>query len=256
MKEVNQVYETNDYSKFKTLEGNRSVNKLHVKRLRDSFSRSYLQSPIIINENDEIIDGQHRFLAAKHLGLPINYIICKGYGLEEVQILNTNMKNWTKHDYLNAFCDLGYPEYLRFRHFMRKFPDFGITSCETMLTGELGRRNIQASKDNDFIDSKSRKYAARDFEEGNLIINDYNYAVECGHKILQIKPFYDGFNRKVFVVAMMGIFRIEEYNHDQLISKLENQPSALQHCSNVTQYKLMIEEIYNYRSRNKISLRF
>ena len=73
---VNQVNSTNDYLKFKTLKGNRNVNKLHVRRLKESFKEAYLLSPIIVNQNFEIIDGQHRFEAAKSMELPINFIIC------------------------------------------------------------------------------------------------------------------------------------------------------------------------------------
>jgi hypothetical protein len=39
-------------------------------------------SPIIINKYYEIIDGQHRFDALQKLGLPIQFIICKEYGLK------------------------------------------------------------------------------------------------------------------------------------------------------------------------------
>jgi len=106
MKVVNEVKETNDYSMFRTLEGNRHLNKLHVKRLKESFQKAYLLSPIIVNEKFEIIDGQHRFEAAKQLGVPINFLIAPKYGLKEAQMLNENMKNWKKEDYLNAYCDL------------------------------------------------------------------------------------------------------------------------------------------------------
>lgn len=79
MKIVNQVNQTNDYNLFKSLKGNRNVNKLHVQRLKESFKGDYLMSPIIVNQNYEIIDGQHRFNAAKDLSLPVNFIICNDY---------------------------------------------------------------------------------------------------------------------------------------------------------------------------------
>jgi len=119
MKVVNQVLTTNDYSLFKIIKGNRDVNKLHIKRLVDSFRDEYLLTPLIVNQNYEIIDGQHRFHAAKELGLSINFIICNDYSLKQVQLLNTNMKNWKKIDYLNTFCDLGYEHYLKFRNFLQ-----------------------------------------------------------------------------------------------------------------------------------------
>lgn len=253
MKTVNQVLMTNDYSMFAQIEGNRVVNKLHVERLKTSFQKNYLMSPIIVNQNYEIIDGQHRFNAAKVLGLPINFIVINGYGLREVQTLNTNMKNWKKEDYLHAYCDLGYEEYLKMRQFMCDFPDFGIAVSEQILTNSVGGVNNRgyAAK----IDGKEAG-RLRNFQEGEFRVAVLDLAYENAEKIMMIKQYYDGFNRSVFVASMIGMFKHENYNHSQFIQKLKNNPSALSHCSNVTQYKILIEEIYNFRSREKVSLRF
>ena len=48
----------------------------------------------------------------------------------------------------------------------------------------------------------------------------------------------------------------EEFDLKTFIRKLELQPSALSDCSNRTQYKMLIEDIYNYKSRNKVNLRY
>ncbi len=255
MKTVNQVKETNDYSMFSTLEGNRHVNKLHVNRLKESFKTAYLFSPILVNQKNQIIDGQHRFEAAKALELPINYIVCDNYGLKEVQILNTNMKNWKKEDYLKAYCDLKYPEYLKFRNFMRRYNDFGFAACEAILTGMLSVKQRTDSK-GEFTSNNSGKYTIKYFEQGDLAIPNYDYSVECAEKIMMIKHHYDGYNKPTFVRAMLGIFRIEHYNHAKFIERLNANPNTMQHCVNITQYKLLIEEIYNFRSREKVSLRF
>jgi hypothetical protein len=260
IKTVNQVFQTEDYSLFKSLDGNRHVNSLHVRRLKDSFKGSYLFSPILVNEKYEIIDGQHRFEAAKELNLPIVFIVVHNYGLKEVQILNENMKNWTKADYLSAYCDLKHPEYLKFRNFMRQFPDFGIVSCEMMLTGltAAAMSSGKSKYDRELVSQTNKKgeYRVRYFQEGDLVIPSYENAVEIANKILMIKPYYDGFNRVTFVRAMMGIFNIEYYDHTQLIDRIKTNPKFLQHCGNVTQTRLMIEELYNFRSREKVSLRY
>lgn len=258
MKVVNQVNETNDYSMFRTLEGNRHVNKLHIKRLKDSFQKAYLLSPIIVNEKFEIIDGQHRFEAAKQLGLPVNFLIAPNYGLKEVQMLNENMKNWKNEDYLNAYCDLKYPEYLKFRIFMRRFPEFGMQSCETILTNQLSSNTQSNSNCKDLISETNKRgsFTRRYFQEGELKIPDYDKSVENAEKIMMIKPYYDGFNRATFVRAMIGIFRIDYFNHEKLLARLKANQTALKHCANVTEYKLLIENTYNFRSKNKVSLRF
>jgi len=256
MKTVNQVYATTDYSMFKELQGNRTVNALHVRRLRESFKSAYLLSPIIVNEDYEIIDGQHRFAAAKELLLPVNYIVCAGYKLQEVQLLNTNMKNWKSDDYLKAYCDLKYPQYLKFREFMQMFPDFGFASCETILSNLATPHLNLKSKELISETNTTGTYMVRSFEEGNLNIPNFQKSVETAKKIQQIKPYYDGYNRATFVRAMIGLFKIDHYSHQKMIDRLEANPTFMQHCSNVGQYKAMLEEIYNFRSRQKVTLRF
>ena len=50
-----QVHTTKDYSLFKTLNGNRDVNHLHLSRLKESMSKNHLTTIIMVNENFEII---------------------------------------------------------------------------------------------------------------------------------------------------------------------------------------------------------
>lgn len=257
LKVVAQVMETTDYSIFKPTVGNRNVNKLHVKRLKDSFKDTYLMAPAIVNQNFEMIDGNHRKEAAQSMGLPFRFIICNDYGLREIQILNENMKNWSKLDYLNAYCELMKPEYLRFRKFMNMFPDFGLQVCETILTDKASGNHTSAT----LVELKgvinvSGSYAIRYFQEGDLVIPNYEKSIENAEKILMIKPYYDGYNRPVFVRAMIGVFKVNEYNHARFLNRLKANQTLLQHCSNVSQYKLLIEDIYNFRSRDKVTLRF
>lgn len=254
---VNQVNSTNDYSLFKTLQGNRNVNELHVRRLKESFKEAYLLTPIVVNQSYEIIDGQHRFEAAKEMGLPINFIICNDYSLKEVQLLNNNMKNWKKEDYLKAFCDLGYEQYHKFREFMGLFPELNLQGCEIILTDRLWTSTVSKTDSNlKGIINASGSYSVNYFQEGKLAIADFDKAVENAEKIMMIKPHYDGFNRAVFIRAMIGIFKLEYYSHAKFLQRLAANPNMMRHCANVGQYKLLIEDIYNYRSRDNVSLRF
>ena len=109
----NRIYRTSDYEKFSSLEGNREVNLPHLKRLKKSIAELDLteSSPILINEKFEIIDGQHRFEVCKYLKKPIYYLIKRGYGLKEIQILNGDSRNWKVEDYIKGYCELGKEEF-------------------------------------------------------------------------------------------------------------------------------------------------
>jgi len=255
-KKVTEVLKTSDYDKFTILNGNRGINQMHVRNLRKSFQNSYLLCPILVNEKFEIIDGQHRFLAAKELNYPIFYIQVVDYGLEEVKTLNTNAINWQKEDYLAAYCDLGFEEYIKFRKFRNEFPEFGIRGCEVILTGRL-----KASSDSTLVELMSNtnprgRYYRHYFENGELVIPDYDKSVENARKLMEVKKYYSGFNRYTFVCAMIGIFRINQYDHKTFIKRLAANQTLMFNCMTVTQYKYVIETIYNSKSHEKISLRF
>ena len=240
-----QVYKTTDYDKFKIVNGNRDINEVHVKRLIQSFQNNHLVSIITVNEKFQIIDGQHRFLASKEKQLPLYYVILKGYGLEEVQVLNTNSSNWKKVDHLKSYCDLGYASYIQMQKFMDDFPEFGIKVTEMLLSNKV-----------EGVNSQKANGRMRSFEEGKLEIPNLRLSYANAKKIMMFKPLYEGFNRAAFVSAMIGIFKNPNYNHDEMIAKIKKNPTMMKDCSNSTQYKAMLEEIYNLRRRDKVNLKY
>ncbi len=237
MTSISQVYTTKDYFLFKSIDGNRSLNLLHLNSLKESMKDKYLFTVIIVNENHEIIDGQHRFEAAKSLGLPLNYVVCKGYGLPEVHRFNQNSKTWTMDDYLTGYCDMEVPEYLRYKAFKDAY-GFGHTESLSLLGHSYNGKGYRA------------------FFNGDLKIKNYKKACENAEKLLMLAPYYEGYKRRSFVLAILSLFLNPNFEFTELISKLKLQPTALQDCTSVEAYKILIEEIYNYRRREKVNLRF
>ena len=145
VKHSNQVHTTTDYFLFKSIEGNRNKNLLHINRLKKSMSENYLFTIIIVNEKYEIVDGQHRFDVIQELKLPLNYVVCKGYGLTEVHILNQNSKTWNADDYLDGYCRLKYTHYLKYSEFKERY-GFGHVECMTILGGYTSNPGIDRTK--------------------------------------------------------------------------------------------------------------
>lgn len=236
-KSISQVHTTTDYFLFKPIGGNRNKNLLHINRLKKSMAENYLFTVIIVNEKLEIIDGQHRFDVIQELGLPLHYIICKGYGLNEVHILNANSRNWGKDDYLEGYCNLGYKDYIVYRDFKEKY-DIGHDQCELLLTGAFkGPRSSN-------------------FYNGEFKVTKLSEGTKMIEQILLIEPYYLGAKRKTFITAMVSLFNNQNFEFTEFIQKLKLQPTALVDCINVAQYKSLIEDIYNYKRREKVNLRF
>lgn len=100
-----QIRNTKDYSIFKFIQGNRPIDRFHLKRLKKSIESNNKMSihPIIVNEKYEIIDGQHRLEAAKQLGIDIYYIIASDIDDSHVIDCNVNQKQWEVDNYINFF---------------------------------------------------------------------------------------------------------------------------------------------------------
>jgi hypothetical protein len=211
-----------------------------------------LVCPIIVNESLEIIDGQHRFSALKEAGMPVDYIIVRGYGVYEVQVLNTNMKNWSKGDYLDAFCEMGHPVYIRFKRFMSLYPDFSISVCELLAKGSFAAKN---RRDRTLTDSKSGSVIIRHFEEGNLVFNDFAKSSEVALAIMEFKGVHPYFTNSKFVRAVMHMLTIDGYDNQKMVSKLKSHGGVLKQYGNTRQTLEFLEEIYNFKNQTKISLR-
>lgn len=230
-----QVKETKNYEMFTSLLGNRIMNELHLNRLTKSMEEELLVSPIIVNEKNQVIDGQHRLKVSKILGLPVRYIVCEGYGLSEVQRLNQNSKDWKMIDFISGYAQLGNKEY---QYLMKFHEDSGltITTCVTLLSNSGSATN----------DIRNGVWVAKHKKRANTI-----------YEWLQIlRPYYASIERKGFVMALMHMYKREEFNFSQFVSKVSIQPTALVDCVRTEEYITLFESIYNYKSRNKVNLRY
>jgi hypothetical protein len=256
-KEVNKVYQTSDLSIFKQIDGNRVPNLQHIKRLADSIRVYGMKcNPILVNERMEVIDGQHRLMAAKEAESFVYYIIINGYSLNEVHTLNLNQKNWNISDYLEGYANLGIESYIILRDFYKKNYDFNLSSCmsfcQNTSTAKARRIKSQLREGTKVTLSGS----AQIFEQGTWKNNDINIAQDWANKIRMIYPYFDSYNSTSFVSAMITLFLNKNFNFNQFISKLELQPTELKQQKTIEQYITLIEKIYNYKSRNKISLKY
>lgn len=114
------IKKTTDYALFKFRSDNRPENKPYIKRLVESIrSKNLLEfRPIYVNKHYEIIDGQHRLLAAEILGVPIYYQINEQFKPEDIIIANTS-KSWGAQDYLNFYYKNGHIEYEKLYNFVK-----------------------------------------------------------------------------------------------------------------------------------------
>ena len=156
------------------------------------------------------------------------------------------MRNWVKVDYLNAYCELGNENYIAMREFISDFPEFAFPVCDVIIANSTTGTNTP----NGTIKS------TRIFENGEMVIKDISKAYAVANKIKMIKHYYKGYNRMSFVRAVIVLLKKEHFDFNLFIQKLSLQPTSLVDCVSAGKYYELIEDIYNYRNRNKVTLRF
>ena len=130
---VGNVCRTKNYESFKAAPGNRVTKDR--KALRKSIAEKGLISPIIVDAEFNVIDGQHRLSICKELGIDVDYIVRK---VENDSILdvNTNQLNWKREDYLKRFVDLGNPHYILLLKIMQE-NDLPAVVAAPLVKGRL-----------------------------------------------------------------------------------------------------------------------
>jgi len=235
-KKVEGLRVTTDYKKFKFLDGNRKIDPAHIKKLEAKMKENKLFNVIIVNEKFEIIEGQHRFIVCQNNNLPINYIVVNGYGINEVQTYNTNIKVWRSNDFANCYCKLGNENYKKHLDFRKKY-GFSHSVTITILVGFQWGRTARGL-----------------FMSGDFEIPDYFAATEKAEKLHDFREVYDGWKRRSFVYAMLRIFEKDYYRHKRMIKQLARH--KLRDFPSVKYYLDELERIYNYGYQKHNRLRF
>lgn len=222
---------TTDYSKFQFLTFNRSVKDGKVKNLIDSISRiGYIKSEsILVDENFFIIDGQHRFMACKFLGLPILYE-CKEANIdnkEAMLLLNKNQHIWRLQEYADAWANLGVAFYVECVAFEKKYK-LGASNTFTILNINKNGNKIREGFDYPINPNKDR-------------IADFIL-------LCKIVEFYKDKN---FVGAVTKLFSLCT---DAQILKIRNNILAVRKQADTQMYLRCFENILNKNSKNKTVL--
>jgi hypothetical protein len=81
-------------------------------------------------------------------------------------------------------------------------------------------------------------------------------AEQSARNIKLLEPYFDGYNKSSFIGTMLLMFNNPNFDFSEFMQKVKNQPTALVDCANREQYKSLIEDIYNFRRREKVNLRY
>jgi hypothetical protein len=236
------IQKTNKYEQFKFREDNREkIDQSHVRKLMESIqTRNLLEMrPIIVNKKMEVLDGQHRLLAAQELGLDIYYEIKDDLGGAEIILMNIS-KSWGMGDYLNYYITNDYAEYKKLKAFMEKYN----LSLKVAF-------NITAGNANEVMNG---------FKSGDFVFNEDVFGEDlslCWQTINYIKRMNGAclFVHSVkFWKALIKLVRHADFDQHKWLSNLSKHVEKFVNKAKQTDYEELFSMVHNYHNRNRITL--
>ena len=234
-KRENVVFSTTKYDMFSFLDANRKLNVRNYSKLINSMKEKQLIIPIIVNEKMQIIDGQHRFTAEKELGLPVYYMIQKGYGIEEVKRANMVSSNWTKEDFMLSHIQTGIDEYVEFKEIL---DTYGINIADAIALFA-------------FVQNKNQTLAGKIFDNGSFSLAGKDKAIEF-LEALEDFSFFKEYKSKSFFSAFMKLYFNPDYDHKKMKERLKVRGSYLTKKGSYGEYlEVLTKQIYSFGAVKK-----
>jgi hypothetical protein len=247
-----ELLSTTDYPIFKTITGNRAINKEHIEKIATSIQEKNLLPvrPIVVNDKMEVIDGQHRLAAAELIKVPIYYVVANGLDYEDIASLNSASKNWTTADYVRMYDLQGYPEY-------KKISDLAKTtglSLECVLYIVLRNnfcRNI--FKEKNIIKDNISNFRAGEFEFKELdlltaFFIDLVRLLDFCNSITSKQSRYNFVTAGRFMDAFLRLWK-SGIDMKVLFEHIEMKPTMFNRRSSSKEYYEMLLEVYNWKMR-------
>lgn len=232
---IGNVYMTTNFAAFKHITGNRTEIESRVRKIEKSVDMvGYIPSPIIVNENMEIIDGQARYEFCKRTDTPIAYTVIEGLTINDCIAMNISATNWGIMDYIHSYAARGLMAYILTEKFVSESP-YSLNPTMWALTGSETNNNSEKIK------------------QGKLDINQKDY--ERGKNILSYWKCFDDIvtNRRTeFLEAIGYCYLMPCVDNDTLVRKLHQRPRDFQTIATITDAIDVIEDAYNVRTRNHV----
>lgn len=235
---VTTVYITEDYDRFRIIDGNREID--HVEKVKRSIEKvGYLYCPVLVNENWEIVEGQHRFFACKELGLPVMYVVQPGLSIKEVQALNTCAKTWNTKNHIHAYSTgaLETPDYKYIEILVKKYANIDPMTI-VAATSQYG---LRANKIKKVVDGELQ-CTAEDFQRGDKALAYLQRVKGALYK----KPA--SLSRALVYVFSLAIRR-GVLDPDYLVEKFLKHGAGFTFSPKMEDCVAELERLYNFRTK-------
>ena len=232
------VRKTRDYSMFNILKRNRVTEDRAINNLVVSIKKRGQIQPIIVNQDLEVIDGQHRLEACKILGYEVAYLISDDATINDVVLINNTQKPWNYRDYIRTFSHRDHWNHGEYRRLEKYMDTYGFTFniCLNLLVGHFQAGGATNPK--------------KAFEAGNFKIKSLEKAQRWGNQLLKIKAFAPQLVKVgKFCMAFVKIQKLEGFSLSFAYEQIEKNLRKFDRCQNQEDWDEAMVKAYNYNLR-------
>lgn len=241
---LTETKKTTDYSIFKKFPGNRPIDNNNLKKITNSISMHNMLEfkPLVVNENMQIIDGQHRLEAAKNLGLEVYYTMQKDTSPVDIILLQTG-KDWLIDDYIRFYASQGKEGYSS----LLKLAETTKTTLPMVLytLGYNTGNNFKCIKNGEL-----ETLTQQDISEVKDKLSKIDQVLAfIDEKVLGPKLWLKGSFMKR---ALLMLLNNASFEFDVFLNKLHFNLGKIRPCHSGHEYYEMFKGIYNMRNQNPI----
>lgn len=201
---IGQIYYTKNLEQFKVLEGNREVE--YDKKMYDQALEGYL-IPILVNEKNEVIDGQHRLYHSSLAATGIKYIVVDGLTKDDVIRVNINQRKWNLKDFIASYMHEGNEDYKKlFNHI-----NDNVMPSSSLIAIALGQ-DVESGAATNIV------------KKGDFKFHDY-------FEFISFLDFFERFTNETNMmknqrkykqcIALYTIFKVKNVNLERVIKKVK-----------------------------------
>lgn len=220
-----------DYELFSLLPNNRPIKEAHIKRLVEKIKIKDLKQPIQINQEFQILDGQHRFYAYQQLKLPIPYFINNSVSEVDIAVLNSTTSKWSDKDYLHYW--LGKEKEENINNGAYQTLNWFLNKYKVVLPMGV------------FLLSSIPHIRTAGFREGKLKIRNLELAKERAEFIISLKPYFEYYKKVPFLQALYYLMRHKDFSLERMYQAISKNSSELHGQASRNGYIDNLLKVYN-----------
>jgi hypothetical protein len=243
MKTKAKIEQTTNYGLFTYHENQQPMSPVRVRRVIESMRSTgfWPSKPIGVYRSAGklvIIDGHHRFEAAKTLGLPIIFVEEPKSHEHLIGVANSIVGTWKNESFAKLYASRGNRDYEDLLFYVER--GIPLKQASSLLCGESAHSGNSGQR----------------VRHGTFKIKTDKYinAVLC--IIDTVKEVAPEITKRAYIDALSLLLFLPEFDQDVLIKRIQAHPTGIVRCADKSQALEALEEVYNFRAREKTPLAF